>query len=189
MKEIGRSLFARSPSAGNTWPVVNPGPAIILITTLLGACGAPTATGSTRSESNAQVNFTYELNGKPHHMSELRGRPVVLVLMRTSEMSSQAYMLQVADAFRQVAGRTRFLVLTIEPTEAPFIKMYVESEKLPFPIGMAEDSVALGLSSLGVIPIIPTTYIIDASGHVTDAAAGRVQADDITSAIDALSSE
>ncbi|MCP4676001.1 MAG: redoxin domain-containing protein [Deltaproteobacteria bacterium] len=186
MRRIGRCLFARSSTTSNTRPAVKSGLAVIVITAFILACGAPAATDSEGPAPDIQVDFTYELNGKPHRISELRGRPVVVVLMRTSEMSSQAYMLQVADAFRQIAGRTRFLVLTIEPSEAPFTEMYVVSEKLPFPIGLAEDSVARGLSSLGVIPIIPTTYIIDASGHIADAAAGRVRADDIVRAVNAL---
>ena len=189
MKDIGCCISAQSLSTGDIRPLANPGSAIILVTALLAACGAPSNHDTTSPGPNDRVDFTYELNGEHHRISELRGRPVLLVLMRTSEMSSQAYMLELANAFRQIAGRTRFLVLTIEPTEAPFIEMYVESEKLPFPIGLAGDSVALGRSSLGIIPITPATYIIDASGRVADAAAGRVQTDDLVRAIGALPTE
>lgn len=83
---------------------------------------------------------------------------------------------EVRKAFTKTAGVVQFLVLTIEQREAPFVGPYAESEQLPFDIGIAEPDVALGLSSLGLIPTIPTTYLIDAQGKVFNAAGGVVPA-------------
>ncbi len=108
---------------------------------------------------------------------------MVLVLMRTSDVTSQMYMPHVAEAFIDVAGEPVFLVLTEEPAEAPFVDVYTESEDLPFAIGVAEAAVGRGDSALGEIPAIPATYIIDREGRVVDVAAGVVTAKEITKAL------
>jgi len=139
------------------------------------ACGA-------RSEpphGSEPVDLAYALDGEPHRLSELRGRPLVLVLIRTSEVVSQMYLDEVAEAHARTAGRLRFLVLTIEPSEAPFVDLFRESEGLPFPVGVAEADVAQGRSGLGLIPLVPSTYLVAPDGRVEDVAAGAVPAEDI----------
>ena len=111
------------------------------------ACGPPAQ--PTHADVDKTVDFTFTLDGEPHRLAELRGRPVVLVLMRTSELVSQMYMREVTEAFRLRAGEIRFLVLTVEPSEAPFIEPYVESEELPFPIGVSAPDLARGETALG----------------------------------------
>ena len=64
--------------------------------------------------------------------------------------------------------------------------MYVQSEQLPFSIGVAEERVALGTSPLGVIPAIPMTYLIDAGGRVVYTGRGVIPADELVSEIDEL---
>jgi hypothetical protein len=150
---------------------------------LLGACGSNNRKGPPASE---QVDFAFELKGETHRIAELRGRPLVLVLMRTSSLASQLYMTEVSKAFSRIAGRTRFLVLSIEPHELPFVEPYAEFEKLPFSIGVAERAVSLGQTPLGVIPVIPTTYLISSQGRVMDAAAGSVKAEEIVRAAASL---
>jgi len=95
-------------------------------------------------------------------------------------------MQEVRKAFTNSAGTTRFLVLTIEPNEAPFVKAYVEFEELPFPIGVAEPMLREGQTSLGLIPNIPCTYIIDKSGRIVNAGTGMLGAEDIVDAVKSL---
>jgi hypothetical protein len=106
--------------------------------------------------------------------------------MRTSEIVSQIHMTKVAKAYDQRAGKLRFLVLSVEQSEAPFVKAYVEFEQLPFPIGVAEGDVVLGKSVLGVISFVPYTYFIDASGRVESAAPGVIQVEEMVGQIDHL---
>ena len=161
---------------------------MLCVVPLLFACGGPglqttQPTGETRSDLDPQVDFAYELQGTAHRLSELRGRPVLLVLMRTSEIPSQFHMIEVKEAFRLAAGRTRFLVLTIETSEAPFTALYVEAENLPFPIGVAEMSVGRGESAIGLVPAVPTTYAIDEKGTVVAVAPGVVKSGEIVKMI------
>jgi hypothetical protein len=116
-------------------------------------------------------------------LSQLRGRPAVLALVRISELTSEMYVDQLVEAHARAAGETRFVVLSIAPNEAPFLDEYVESRELPFPIGLAEWSVAEGTSDLGLIPVVPTTYLVDESGAVAEIVVGAVKADDLVRAI------
>jgi hypothetical protein len=125
-------------------------------------------------DPNTQMDFSYVMAGEVHQLSELRRRPLILVLMRTSEVLSQLYMDGIAEAFSKTAGKLRFLVLTIEQNEAPFVETYVNFEKLPFPIGVAETDVKLGNSALGAIPGIPCTYFIDSEGRLESVIPGVI---------------
>jgi len=181
-----RDTLASRWAHGCSWrPLISGiGPQLALIILLL---SLPACRG-TRSldegwKPSRPIDFTYEMGGKQTKLSRLRGRPLVLVLMRTSELPSQAYMKEVSQAFTKIAGVVRFLVLTIEQMEAPFVGPYAEAEQLPFPIGVAEPDVGNGLSPLGLIPTTPTTYLIDSKGRVYDAAAGLVKSDQLIEAI------
>jgi hypothetical protein len=118
------------------------------------------------------IDFTYILNGEEHSIGEHRGIPVLLVLMRTSEVTSDMYMDEVVDAFKKYSGDALFLVLSIAPNEEPMLQAYCQFKKLPFDIGLASFDVALGKTALGIIPIVPSTYLIGRDGRVSDMAAG-----------------
>jgi hypothetical protein len=137
-------------------------------------------------EMAGQVDFAFELQGERHFLAELRGRPLLLVFIRTSEITSQLYMRELVAAFGKIAGEWRFLVLTIEPSEAPFVEMYAEFEKLPFPAGVAEPAVIQGKSVLGVVPAVPATYFLDIRGRVVRRGTGVARADEIVETTDRL---
>jgi len=108
----------------------------------------------------------------------------VLVLVRISEITSELYLDQLVRAHARAAGETRFVVLSIAPNEAPFLDEYVETRELPFPIGLADWSVAEGTSDLGRIPIVPTTYLLDESGAIVELIVGAVTADELVADLD-----
>jgi hypothetical protein len=134
--------------------------------------------------SEHPVDFAYEIDGQVRHLSQARGRPVVLVLVRTAELTSDLFIDQVVNAFTHTAGKTFFLVLSIAPNEAPMLDEYVELKELPFSIGLADWSVAQGGTRLGLIPVVPSTYLIGPDGRVRDMAPGFVAADVLIKAIE-----
>ena len=71
------------------------------------------------------------------------------------------------------------LVLTIAPSESPFVELYSESEDLPFAIGVAEETVLHGTSPLGKVQVVPTTYFINGNGKLRSTLPGVVQAETI----------
>jgi len=153
---------------------------------LLAACLSLAACGGRYSVpgSGQPVDFAFRVGEEPsRNLSGLRGRPLVLVLLRISELTSELYLREVVRAYGRTAGKTRFLVLSIEPTEEVLLGSYIEFNELPFPIGLAEWSVAAGRSALGTIPVMPTTYFIDTSGRVVTVAPGAVPAAQIEAEI------
>lgn len=147
--------------------------AIVTAFLVLAACGArePLPGGG------RPVDFSYRLPGaRAEGLTALRGRPLVLVLLRISELTSELHLKQVVEAHGRVAGRTRFLVLSLEPAEEVLLGEYVEFNALPFPVGVAEWAVAAGESDLGRIPVTPTTYFIGPDGRVAAVAPGAMLA-------------
>jgi hypothetical protein len=146
--------------------------ALLLAAAVASACGArhqpPFRPGP--------IDFEYTAGGERLRLAGLRGRPVVLVLVRTAEVTSELYLDELAKAHAEIEGDTRLLVLSIDPNEAPFLAAYLEERALPFPIGLAEWPVAEGTSALGLVPIVPTTYLVGEDGAVVRMFPGAVTA-------------
>lgn len=127
--------------------------------------------------SRADLSFT--IQNTPRRLSEYRGKPVVLILMRTSEMVSQIYMERLSAAYSNIRPFCNVIVLTVEPTEAPFVDTYRDIQKLPVDVGVADSNVSVGRSKLGVIPFIPYTYFVDDRGVIVHTAPGVIETDDL----------
>ncbi len=125
------------------------------------------------------VNISFVMEGVPRRLSEYRGKPVMLVLMRTSEVVSQIYMSRLKEAIETSPPKANLIVLTVEPSESPFVEEYQELEKLPFPIGVAEPGLVQGESAFGLISGIPFTYFIDANGIIVSSQPGVIETDDL----------
>ena len=152
--------------------------ALIAIVPLVLACGARRP-----PYGDQPVDFDYRIDGVDQRLAELRGRPLVLVLIRTSELTSEVYLREVRRAYTRIGGSTRFLVLSREPGEEPLLAPFAEFQELPFSVGVAAFAVAAGQTELGTIPIVPSTYLLDHHGRVVDLAAGAVRAEAITAAV------
>ena len=148
---------------------------VVLAALIAGACGSRTPP----PYRPGPIDVAYEQGGEEMRLSRLRGRPVVLALVRISEITSEMFIDQLVDAHARAAGNTRFVVLSIAPNEAPFLGEYVAQRELPFPVGLADWSVAEGTSDLGLVPIVPTTYLVDEEGAIVQGVAGAVKADDL----------
>lgn len=156
----------------------------IIIAIALMQCAA--CAGAKSPTPSGPVDFAFEMEGRLQRLQAYRRRPVMLVLMRTSDIVSQIYMQEVAAVYSKRAGQLRMLVLTIETTEKPFVDMYATSENLPFPIGVADRRVAMGASSLGPVDAVPATYLIDDTGRITSMHLGVIPAETLISEIDDL---
>jgi hypothetical protein len=149
--------------------------AFFLCASFLSACGGA-LTGRAQKKP---VDIFFTIEEQPTRLLRFRGKNTLLVLMRTSEMVSQIYMSRLADALPLLKDKCRLVVLTVEPTEAPFVEAYREIENLPFPVGTAEPSVVTGDSSLGIVPRVPYTYFIDSKGIILHDMPGVIETDDL----------
>lgn len=145
---------------------------VLTATCLLASCGGR----EPPPYSEGPVNIVYEMAGEVDQLSALRGRPVVLVLMRVNELTSELFIDAVVEAHGRMAGKIRFVVLTLDVNEAPMLDQYVEFHELPFRVGVAQWEVSQGRTGLGMIPVSPTTYFIGRNGEVEAMLPGAVPA-------------
>jgi hypothetical protein len=157
----------------------------LALTMAVFACGCHVAGrhGTMHGSEQVPVDFELELDGNVDRLAKWRGRPLLLVLILTSDVTSQLYMPHVEEAFRHYGGNLRFLALTVEPQERPFLEVYARSEGLHFPLGAAALEVREGQTALGQIPLIPATYILDEHGIVKDVGLGLITSPDIGKAL------
>lgn len=141
---------------------------------IVSGCG-----GSLSGGSKEPVDIAFIMKQTPSRLLHFRGKNTLLVLMRTSEMVSQIYMSRLSDAFPSLKDKCNLIVLTVEPSEAPFVEAYQEIEKLPFSIGTAAPSVVEGSSSMGIVPRIPYTYFIDSKGIILHDIPGVIETEDL----------
>jgi peroxiredoxin len=137
-------------------------------------CAAPQ-----KPYSEAPVDFDYQMQGQTGSLSRLRHKPLLLVLVRTSEVTNEMHLDQIQRMYARAIRHLNVLVLSIAPNEAPMLDMFVEFHSYSFRIGMAPWNVASGQSDLGILPAIPTTFIIDENGRIVDFLAGAINADKI----------
>lgn len=130
--------------------------------------------GPQKPWSQSAIDFQYNMQGQTYSLSQLRGKPLLLVLVRTSEVTNEMQLDQIQTMYAQTIRRVNILVLSIAPNEAPMLDMFVEFNNYPFHIGMAPWSVASGQSGLGILPTVPSTYIIDENGFVVDLLSGAM---------------
>lgn len=133
--------------------------------------------------SNSPINFTYEMQGAPYQLRQLQGKPMLLVLVRTSEVTNEMHLDELQKVHKKLHNRITILVLTIAPNEKPMLDMFVEFHDYPFHIGIAQEGVALGQSPLGIIPNVPTTYILSANGMVLEMLPGAMNTEKMLSAL------
>ena len=149
--------------------------ALLLFAALVSACGAR----YTPPYRQGPIDFAFTLGGEDRRLGELEGRPLVLVLVRTSEVTSELYLDELVKAHAEIEGETRLLVLSIDPNEGKLLPAYLEERGLPFPIGLAEWPVAEGTSALGLVPIVPPTYLIGKDGAVAGMIPGAVKGEQL----------
>ena len=145
----------------------------------LSACGA-----RTHFPANRPIDFIYQAEARLIPLRALREKPLLLSLVRISDMSSQLQLTELARVHRELYERgVQLLVLTIELSEEPMLEPYMEFNELPFGIGMAEPAVAQGQSSLGILPMVPVIYFLNEDGMVRGINAGLITADDLLASV------
>ena len=135
--------------------------------------------GPQKPYADAPIEFEYEMQGETYSLNVLRGKPLLLVLVRTSEVTNEMHLDQIQQLYDRTIRRMNILVLSIAPNEAPMLDMFVAFHDYPFHIGMAPWNVSSGQSGLGILPTIPSTYILDAEGRVIDLIPGATNGDQI----------
>ncbi len=110
----------------------------------------------------------------------------MLVLMRTSDVVNQIYMMRLSSAYSLIREKCVIIVLCIDPSEAQFVGYYRENENLPFPLGIAEPTVIEGISALGRIQGVPVTYFMNPKGEIVKQMVGVIEVTDLQKLLSTL---
>ena len=115
-------------------------------------------------------NFTFtDVNGKVHHLSDFRGKVVIVQFFGTYCPPCRAEMPVLDKIYRDYKGKVVVIGLSVDYTGAPpeKLKPFVEKMGVSYFVGPATDKAwneyagrITGLDS------IPQTYIIDKNGYI-----------------------
>ena len=134
----------------------------------------PVEKSSTQSKSPSQgvkaYDFTFtDVNGKTHHLSDYRGKVVIVQFFGTYCPPCRAEIPVLNQIYKDYKGKVVVIGLSVDYTGAPpeKLKPFVEEMGISYPVGPATEKAwdeyagrITGLDS------IPQTYIIDKNGYI-----------------------
>jgi hypothetical protein len=116
----------------------------------------------------------HTVDGNVVDLADQRGGLVLLFVLATYDGLSQAAIRPVTR-FTRDAEDTVVLGVVVEPDAQRFAEVYQETFVPPYTVVYDDTgTIALGTSDLGELPGVPTFYMIDAHGIVSDRLTGYV---------------
>jgi len=147
--------------------------ALVVSMLLVAGCGGASTLGS--HEASEDHGISLALTTTDGHVVELadqRGGLVLLFVLATYDGLSQAELREVSR-FARAAPDTVVLGVVAERDAASFAPLFAESLLPPFTITYDPlSTITEGTSALGELPGVPTFYMIDAHGEISDRRTG-----------------
>jgi hypothetical protein len=155
--------------------------ALALGLTVVAGCGAAPSVGGPHGPS-ADEPISLQLttvDGQIVELADQRGGLVMLFVLATYDGLSQAEVRPVSR-FTRDAPDTVVLGVVAERDAASFAPIYASSLAPPYTVVYdAQSTITDGTSDLGELPGVPTFYMIDAHGVVSDRRTGFLDEDDL----------
>ncbi len=128
-------------------------------------------TSSVAQQNGAAPDFTLQsLDGKTIHLSDFRGKPVVLNFWATWCSPCKIEMPWFVDLQKQYGpAGVQFLGVAMDDASTKEIADFAESMKVNYPILIGKESVG---DAYGGVQFLPETFYIDREGKVVDKAFG-----------------
>jgi hypothetical protein len=147
--------------------------ALVSIATCIAACGGAAAVGPhVRSPDDPISLQLTTTDGQIVELSDQRGGLVLLFVLATYDGLSQAAVRPVSR-FTREATDTVVLGVVAERDAASFAPIYASSLLPPYTVVYdAQATITDGTSQLGELPGVPTFYMIDAHGVVSERRTG-----------------
>lgn len=122
--------------------------------------------------------------GRSLELAALRGRPALIFLFTTYDVTSQLALTPLIAA-SQSEERATFVGIAVQPDAAEFLAQFKKTLDIPFAL-YADDSGALlqGKTVLGKLPSVPAYVALDAQGHVHKTFVGVAKKDQIEELIE-----
>ncbi len=127
--------------------------------------------GAAQTQNGAAPDFTLQsLDGKTVHLSDFRGKPIVLNFWATWCGPCKIEMPWFVDFQKQYkqAG-VQFLGVAMDDASTKDIAEFAESMKVNYPILIGKESVG---DAYGGVQFLPETFYIDRNGKIVDKAFG-----------------
>ena len=155
----------------------------VLLASAAGCGASATASGGTSAaRPPSEDPITLRLTTTDGHIVELadqRGGLVLLFVLATYDGLSQAA-LRPVSRFARTAEDTVVLGVVAERDAASFAPIYAETLAPPFTVVYdADETITGGTSDLGELPGVPTFYMIDAHGEISDRRSGYLTEEDL----------
>ena len=131
----------------------------------------PGQSGSGQMQGGAAPDFALEsLDGKTVHLSDYRGKPVVLNFWATWCGPCKIEMPWFVDFQKQYAAAgVQFLGVAMDDAKTEDIGDFAKSMKVNYPILIGKESVG---DAYGGVQFLPETFYIDRNGKIVDKAFG-----------------
>ena len=142
---------------------------VIAIATIVSLLAGPAAASAAMIPSGtrqAAPDFMLkDLNGKPHKLSDYRGKVVLLNFWATWCPPCRAEIPSMESMYRALKNRN-FVIIGVEVGEdVASVWPFVEEQKITYPILLDRDS---AVSNTWKAVGIPTSFLIDPQGRVAD---------------------
>lgn len=157
-----RSDNAEAPSAANTTTEATPSGPIV------GTVSSVTAA----SDANMAADFAWTDAQGSHKLSDYRGRVVMINFWGTWCPPCRRELPSLVK-IREELGRDKFEIIGINVGEQTrdgssieqLIATFASNNNLRYPLVIADESI---VQAYGGIEVVPTTFIVDANGRITD---------------------
>lgn len=135
----------------------------VLLAGLLFACGAR---GGAPAERGRLVRLRLPaLDGGEIDTASYRGRVVVLHLFTSSSTASQLDFDQLADLHQKEPRRAVIIGILVDEVAYSIARAWQRGMGARYLVAIADDGLRRGAGPLGPIKTVPTTVVLDRSGH------------------------
>ncbi len=140
---------------------------------------SPPGEGADVSVSTVATYTFDSLDARPVSSDAHRGRTTVLVVVNTWNLASQAQVRYLVTMAPRDAERVHYAAVFVQPgTERELVEIYRKSLGVTFPVAMAAEG-----NLPWQVPVLPTTMVFDAEGHVRWKREGLAPSEEIREAM------
>lgn len=160
------------------------------------ACGAKPAAAPAAGAvaplvgEGAPLRFTFDDADParpPLDAAKLRGKPLVLALLTTYDMASQAQAKFLAISIARRQGAVRAAAILLDPIEnRPLAPAFREALRLEYQVAVADAATIAGRGPFGALHSVPALIVLDADGRVAWKKAGLTKDVEIDEILDRL---
>jgi cytochrome oxidase Cu insertion factor (SCO1/SenC/PrrC family) len=148
------------------------------------ACGTAakeTPVGVSTADTHAAISFQFDsLDARPVNSAAMAGKPTVIAFITTGDTVSQAQVTFLNIVAKEFADKANFVLVALQgPTERELVEIYRDMMKVTYPVAMGDAATIAGGGAFGDVHAVPTTVILDGTGHVVYEHVGLIRASEL----------